>query len=71
MSTYKSILFLTLLFIMGTSNAQDWANLEEFKADNAKIGIPSEGENRVVFMGNSITIGWLYTVPEFFEGNLI
>lgn len=68
MSTYKSILFLTLLFIMGTSNAQDWANLEEFKADNAKIGIPSEGENRVVFMGNSITIGWLYTVPEFFEG---
>ena len=68
MGAHKSILLLVLLFMVGTTNAQDWANLEQFQADNAKIGLPAEGEDRVVFMGNSITIGWLHTVPEFFEG---
>lgn len=63
----KSILFLFSLFMFMTSNAQDWANLEAFRADNAKIGLPATDENRVVFMGNSITIGWLNTVPEFFD----
>jgi lysophospholipase L1-like esterase len=53
--------------MIGITNAQDWANLEQFKADNEKIGLPDKGENRVVFMGNSITIGWLNTVPEFFK----
>ncbi len=64
----KSVLVLFSLFIIVTSNAQDWANLEQFKIDNAKIGLPAANENRVVFMGNSITIGWLNTMPEFFEG---
>lgn len=48
--------------------AQDWANLNEFREANAQLPSPSEGENRVVFMGNSITIGWLGTMPEFFKG---
>lgn len=64
----KSILVLFSFFILVTLNAQDWANLEQFKIDNAKIGLPATNENRVVFMGNSITIGWLNTMPEFFEG---
>lgn len=64
----KSILVLCSLFITVASNAQDWANLEQFKIDNATIGLPATNENRVVFMGNSITIGWLNTMPEFFEG---
>lgn len=46
----------------------DWANLERYKADNVKIGLPKPGENRVVFMGNSITEGWLNVNPEFFVG---
>ena len=61
-----TILFSVLTIT--TSNAQDWANLKQFKEDNAKIGLPKANENRVVFMGNSITIGWLHSMPEFFEG---
>lgn len=64
----KSVLVIFSLFIIVASNAQDWANLEQFKIDNTKIGLPAVNENRVVFMGNSITIGWLNIMPEFFEG---
>ena len=64
----KSVLVLFSLFMLVTINAQDWANLEHFRVANAKIGLPAANENRVVFMGNSITIGWLNTMPEFFEG---
>ncbi|MEM7381095.1 MAG: SGNH/GDSL hydrolase family protein [Bacteroidota bacterium] len=50
------------------ANAQDWPDLKHFKAANEKLQSPKTDENRVVFMGNSITIGWLNSVPEFFEG---
>ncbi len=36
----------------------DWPNLRKFQADNMKIGMPKTTENRIVFMGNSITEGW-------------
>ncbi len=64
----RSLVVLITFLIMTSSQAQDWANLQQFRADNDKIGLPEEGEDRVVFMGNSITIGWINTVPEFFEG---
>ncbi len=48
--------------------AQDWANLNRFREENLKIGSPKENEDRVVFMGNSITEGWIRQVPEFFTG---
>lgn len=44
----------------------DWPNLKRFREDNAKIGLPAPNENRVVFMGNSITEGWGRVNPEFF-----
>ena len=44
----------------------DWANLNRFRDENSKIGPPKAGENRVVFMGNSITEGWKNKDPEFF-----
>ena len=46
----------------------DWANLNRYKEDNLKLGLPAQDENRVVFMGNSITQGWGEENPEFFEG---
>ncbi len=46
----------------------DWPNLGYYREANDKLPPPSPGENRVVFMGNSITEGWIYTCPEFFEG---
>lgn len=47
--------------------AQDWANLEKFKEENSKVDIENIDEGRVVFMGNSITIGWSHHYPQFFE----
>jgi lysophospholipase L1-like esterase len=46
----------------------DWANLARFQEDNQKVGLPAMGENRVVFMGNSITEGWSNAMPGFFTG---
>jgi lysophospholipase L1-like esterase len=36
----------------------DWPWLGRFKEDNLKVGLPAPGEDRVVFMGDSITQGW-------------
>lgn len=57
---------ITLSFI-SSADAQDWANLTRFKEDNTKIGMPRTCDDRVVFMGNSITQGWIEKVPKFFE----
>jgi lysophospholipase L1-like esterase len=46
----------------------DWANLARFREDNQKAGLPVMGENRIVFMGNSITEGWINSMPDFFSG---
>ena len=64
------ILFITILGIMITDNiySQDWANLNRFKSENENLTLPKPDENRVVFMGNSITQGWIEQCPEFFEG---
>lgn len=47
---------------------QDWPCLKCFQEANMKVEPPKSGENRVVFMGNSITIGWSNLDPEFFSG---
>ena len=59
---------LSLLSVIGltTVKAQDWAELNRFKEANKELPAPTEGEPRIVFMGNSITIGWLNLRPEFF-----
>lgn len=59
-----SLVFLSTISI----KAQDWANFKEFKMANQELPPLEEGAERIVFMGNSITIGWLNTHPEFFEG---
>lgn len=46
----------------------DWANLSYFREANEKLATPAANEQRVVFMGNSITEGWLQFSPEFFAG---
>lgn len=61
------LLFL-FMFFGSIINAQDWPNLARYHEENAKIGIPATGENRVVFMGNSITEGWGPTGTGYFAG---
>ncbi|MCU4165978.1 SGNH/GDSL hydrolase family protein [Carboxylicivirga caseinilyticus] len=68
----KNLTFILILISMILSNefceAQDWPNLERFKTENEKLDPPAKKEKRVVFMGNSITQGWSFHNPEFFEG---
>ena len=47
----------------------DWANLNHYKDDNLKLELPLLEENRIVFMGDSITEQWAEIVPEFFSKN--
>lgn len=61
--------FLVFACIMSSvfiTVAQDWANLNRFREENAKLGPARTCDDRVVFMGNSITEGWINLVPEFF-----
>ncbi len=37
---------------------EDWPNLARYQQDNAQLKPPARGEDRVVFMGDSITEGW-------------
>lgn len=60
------ILFL-LIFFGSPCFGQDWAQLEHFKMENDSLSEPAKGENRIVFMGNSITIGWKNADPEYFK----
>jgi len=52
---------------MNTINAQDWAQLNRFKKANALLSISEKDVNRVVFMGNSITEGWLQDSLSLFK----
>ena len=47
---------------------EDWPNLGRFRAENAKLPPPAANENRIVFMGDSITDFWGRTVGKFFPG---
>lgn len=54
---------------MHNASAQDWANLKRYEKENAALSLAAAFEKRVIFMGNSITEGWLRTRPSFFEAN--
>ena len=66
---FKSLIMAVSLFSGLQLNAQDWPNLGRFSKENAALTAPAKGENRVVFMGNSITQGWIENRPEFFTNN--
>jgi len=66
----KRTLFLLLIALLMTTeaSAQEWANFGRYAEANAALTPPADGEQRVVFMGDSITEGWSELYPEFFEG---
>jgi lysophospholipase L1-like esterase len=47
---------------------RDWPNLTRYHAENAEVAPPKPGEQRVVFMGDSITDGWGRRYGKFFPG---
>lgn len=48
---------------------QDFGGLNRYAQENQKLRLPSKREKRVVFLGNSITEGWVNTHRTFFTEN--
>jgi lysophospholipase L1-like esterase len=46
----------------------DFANFARYRDANRTLGAPAANERRVVFMGNSITEGWVPHFPAMFPG---
>src|SRR5439155_26445837 len=46
----------------------DWADLGRYAKANAALPPPAANEQRVVFLGNSITDGWAKFFPVMFAG---
>ncbi len=69
-------LVFTFIAMANNSDAQptdqqlrtDWANLAKYRDANSRLTAPAKNENRVVFMGNSITEGWQRYFPTMFAG---
>ena len=62
------ILAFTSMEVMAQKN-NDWARLGRYAKANKELPAPTKKEKRVVFMGNSITEGWVKIRPDFFEEN--
>lgn len=60
----SSLLLITSM--IHQSEAQDWANLERYSEANQLLD-STTADRRVVFMGNSITEGWINIRPDFFD----
>lgn len=50
-------------------NRRDFANLNKYKMANLQSGPPKNGKKRVVFLGDSITEGWVNADKDYFEKN--
>ncbi len=64
----RNIVLTFWLSISFSLFGQDWPDLNRYRDDNARLGLPAANETRVVFMGNSITEGWSNFLPEYFSG---
>ena len=53
-----SLLFLSAVQAQVTDCKNDWPNLARYDKDNKTVAAPAKNEQRVVFMGDSITDSW-------------
>lgn len=51
------------------NNAHEWANFKRYAEQNTQLKTSGTAAGKVVFMGNSITEGWVNQHPDFFEKN--
>jgi Lysophospholipase L1 and related esterases len=70
----KKLIFVISFFLLFNlfANAQTYnemINLKHYAQKNVELLAPVKGEKRVVFIGNSITEGWVNVHPEFFKSN--
>lgn len=70
MKVFYPIICITLLLIVPVKyvdgQKREFSNLKRYHTANENLPEPSKTENRVVFMGNSITDSWS---PDFFDNN--
>lgn len=64
-----AVFCLCLSWVEADAQNRDWANLRRYAKANKELPAPAKKEKRVVFMGNSITEGWVSNRPEFFTEN--
>lgn len=69
----RTLPFALLAAVMHTADLDaqanpDWANLKRYAAENAALAAPAPNEQRVVFMGNSITQAWAPRFAKMFPG---
>lgn len=66
-------LFTLMLLALATATTvcaqDDFGNYRRFEADNERLAAEPNNGKRVVFMGNSITEGWINKHPKFFSDN--
>lgn len=72
----RTIYILLIALFWGISvqaqeQTQDWPNLGRFKDANEKLKAQPADPERVVFMGNSITEGWIRMHPDFFSTHYV
>lgn len=66
------LFMFALLFSWTGAMAQkhdQFANFKRYDKANKELPAPAKKEKRVVFLGNSITEGWVSIHPEFFKEN--
>ncbi len=72
-TTIKSALLILVIALSGINQVHaqkpkvDYGNTQRYAKSNAELPAPKKGEKRVVFLGNSITQGWMEKHPEFFK----
>jgi lysophospholipase L1-like esterase len=60
---------MSLAGVEANAQNRDWANLGRYAKANKELPPPAKKEKRVVFLGNSITEGWVSNHPAFFTEN--
>lgn len=63
------LIFCCSTAAMAQNNHYSFGQFTRYAESNKKLPAPAKGENRVVFMGNSITDNWASMRPEFFSRN--
>lgn len=61
------VLFSFNLFAQDKQAQIDWANLHRYQQENAQLKLVVNKGNRIVFMGNSITQGWIEHDSAYFK----
>lgn len=60
---------MLLVQIAQAQNLSEYPNFDRYSTSNSKLPLLKKGEQRVVFLGNSITDAWPDVRPEFFSEN--